>query len=167
MSLSIYAFKTIIAVFIGLMILAAVIDFRDYKIPNFVTFALLALYPSYVAAAPFDVAWLPSLAIGAGFFAVGAGFYAVKLIGGGDVKLLAVGGLWAGPGLALDFVLVTTVTGGLFALFLLSPLGRGLALVADAAGRARVRDFLLNDVLPYGVAIAAGGVFVGWMLLRG
>ena len=78
-------------------------------------------------------------------FACGALLFRFGLFGGGDAKLLAAGALWIGAGSALPFLAGTALTGGALAL--------GFLVWVGVAGRGRARPSL-----PYGVAIAAGGV---------
>jgi prepilin peptidase CpaA len=66
-------------------------------------------------------------------------------MGGGDVKLLASTSVWAGPALVFPLLMVTALAGGLVAVGVL------------AARRRR-------SPLPYGVAIAAGGLVVAQRL---
>ena len=74
---------------------------------------------------------------------------ASALLGGGDVKLLAAGALWLGAAALGPFLLATVLAGGVLAVaFLLAGLLRRRAAGAAAAS------------LPYGIAIAAGGILV-------
>jgi prepilin peptidase CpaA len=152
--------------------LAALKDVCERRIPNRLTGALAALYPVYVLVSPTPVAWLPALGLAVAVFVVGLGLFARELIGGGDVKLLAALSLWAGPEQFVWFMLVTTLSGGalslialwyrrwgfvveahLAALGLATTTGRPSAVHdAPAGGHDR------SNTLPYGVAIAAGGI---------
>jgi len=87
-------------------------------------------------------------------FAVGAAAFAVGALGGGDVKLLAAVTLFAGPAGVVDFLAITAIAGGLLGLAMLAgaPLGQ-----PALAGPLRAR---LRRGLPYGPAIAAGGLWV-------
>ena len=94
-------------------------------------------------------------------FAVGALGFAGGILGGGDVKLLAASSLFAGPGLLVDFILITAVAGGLLGLAMLAgaPIGPAAALTSGGTVRARLRGGL-----PYGPAIAAGGLWTAYAL---
>src|SRR5918994_1398554 len=98
--------------FLTLLGLAAFKDIRERRIPNRLTGALAALYPVYVLVSSTPVAWPAALGLAAVVFMIGLGLFARGLIGGGDVKLLAVLSLWAGPEKFLWFMLVTTLAGG-------------------------------------------------------
>lgn len=94
-----------------------------------------------------------------GVFAVGALAFALGGMGGGDVKLLAASSLFAGPALMFDFAIVTALAGGLLGIAILVGAPIGPAVPAAPAGDATVRGRLRSG-LPYGPAIAAGGLWV-------
>ena len=160
--------------FLTLLGLAAFTDIRERRIPNRLTGALAALYPVYVLVSPTPVAWPAALGLAVGVSVVGLVLFRRELIGGGDVKLLAALSLWAGAEQFVWFILVTTLTGG--ALSLLSLWNRRwggliaaqLAMLGFAAATARAT--VVSDppsggdpdrsTLPYGVAIAAGGIAI-------
>jgi prepilin peptidase CpaA len=164
-----------LAGFLSLLGLAAFKDIRERRIPNRLTGALAALYPVYVLVSPTPVAWPAALGLAAVVFVIGLGLFARGLIGGGDVKLLAALSLWAGPEQFVWFILVTTLAGGALSLFSLCYRRWGgmiearLAMVglATTTGRARVSSeapaggsTARSTTLPYGVAIAAGGIAI-------
>src|SRR5262249_43332674 len=113
-----------VAGFTGLMAVAAFEDLRRLVIPNRLILALCVLWPFYLAVAPKLILASGAVAAGcaAGVFAVGALLFARGLIGGGDVKLLAVATLWAGPAATPALLVSTGLLGGLLSLVLLSPL---------------------------------------------
>lgn len=174
-------FIAALTMFVGLLAWAAVSDFRRYIIPNQVSLAVLALYPVFVLSAPEAVPWQASLILAAVFFAVGFVMYLLRAMGAGDAKLLPVVVLWVGPKdfavfmlvmLGTSFVLAGIVglrtavaqlragegagpgAGGT-ATATFSPFGR----MGRVLGELRHVPFLKIQV-PYGVAIAAGGVWV-------
>lgn len=79
--------------------------------------------------------------------AVGFTLFAWNLFGGGDVKLLAALAFWTGFSDLPRLLLVTTLAGGALALGIL--VWRRLRL---ATGET------IDQRLPYGIAIAAGGI---------
>lgn len=92
-----------------------------------------------------------------GMFAVGALAFAAGALGGGDVKLLAAASLFAGPtSLMLDYLLVTALSGGLLALGLLA----GLTIGPTAGAPNTTLRTRLKGRLPFGPAIAAGGLWI-------
>jgi prepilin peptidase CpaA len=158
--------------FLSILGLAAFTDLRERRIPNRLTGALAALYPVYVLVSPTPVAWPAALGLAFVVFVIGLGLFARELIGGGDVKLLAVLSLWAGPEQFLLFMLVTTLAGGALSLFSLWYRRWGGLIEAHLAalglattGATPVSAEAPADgsggraaTLPYGVAIAAGGI---------
>lgn len=79
-------------------------------------------------------------------------FYAARWMAGGDVKLAAVVLLWAGPGHALDVLAITALGGGLMATAQLLATSRLAPSSVWHASRGT----------PYGVALAAGGLWAVW-----
>ena len=97
-----------------------------------------------------------SLGCSLAVFGGGAAAFALGALGGGDVKLLAAISLFAGPQRLPGLLIVTAIAGGLLGLAILAgaPIGRP---VVAGAGTLRTR---LRAGLPYGPAIAAGGLWV-------
>jgi prepilin peptidase CpaA len=118
----------------------------------------------YVAGTPVE-AWPWALAIAAAVLAVGAVLFAFDIMGGGDVKLLAVCVLWAGPALAPSFILLTALVGGALALLYLM-WGRYVAPALQLRAFSAIPNLPAGagtgggQILPYGVAIAVSGLFV-------
>ncbi len=137
---------------------AAISDIRRYTIPNACTLALCCLYPFHFWLAPQDVPLTASLIVMSTAFAVSFAFHALKRLGGGDVKLITVAALWAGPALVGDFVIVMALAGGLLSLVYISHFYIAPVLGFDHAGPSGIQDNPLTTKLPYGVAIAAGGL---------
>jgi len=96
------------------------------------------------------------LAGAAVIFAGGAIAFAAGLLGGADVKLLAASSLFAGHGLMLDFLTVVALAGGAMGVAVLAGAAIGPAATADDGA---IKPHLRGR-LPYGPAIAAGGVWV-------
>lgn len=142
----------------GLLVLAAVCDWRDYMIPNLVPGGLAALYPFYVLAAERGVDWQGGALCGAGVLAVGFGLFAMRAFGGGDAKMMAAVALWAGPKLLLPYLLFTAVAGGGLTLLLIA--GWRVVSFYPAAAYAMPGRRLSGKgpAIPYGVAIAIGGM---------
>lgn len=151
--------------FAVLLVVAAVFDAREMRIPNRVCLGIVALFPLHAAVAHPPVDWPVAIAVAASVFALAVGLYASGRFGGGDVKLLAASSLWAGWEHLPALLVVTALVGGVLALVVITPARFALALALERAGSARVRDAVLSGVLPYGVAIAAGGLAVAWALL--
>jgi prepilin peptidase CpaA len=137
----------------ALLIWAAASDMQRYIIPNRICLALVALYPGYaIGLTPAEIGIAAAIAVCV--FAIGAGLFSFGIMGGGDVKLLTAVSLWAGGAYFPAFVLLTAAAGGLLALWwnpLLRHFFPAIAVAQAANGR---------PAIPYGAAIAVGGVFV-------
>ncbi|HWD60476.1 MAG TPA: A24 family peptidase [Stellaceae bacterium] len=148
--------------FAALMLLAALEDLRRLMIPNVLTLSLCVLWPLYAATAPSLVGTLGALACALAVFLGGALCFSRGYLGGGDVKLLAVATLWAGPIGTPPLLLLTGILGGLLALALLMPPGAHIAELARAKlGPADTPVESGNATpVPYGIAIAAAALIV-------
>lgn len=155
----------VIALFLGLLMLAAINDVAEYRIPNRINLAIAALYPAHVLAAPYSVDWIGGLIAGAGVLAVGVVLFALRHMGGGDIKMLSATALWAGPLGIADFLILTSLAGGLLAIAKLTPVRADLALTFGRFTGARRGDAHHVDQIPYGVAIAFGGFVIGALML--
>jgi prepilin peptidase CpaA len=134
---------------------AAASDASRYTIPNAAVLALAAVFLPYALLTLSPLAVLAHAGVALAAFAVGAGLFALRIMGGGDVKLIAAVGLWAGPASALPALFVMAIVGGVLA----------LAMVAASVVRTRLAiagfgtpgPTVKSLPLPYGVAIAAAG----------
>ena len=135
---------------IAIFLVAAVTDWRSRRIPNKLVLALVALGLARIVLIVVETGSVPygDPLVALAVFAAGALAFHLGMFGGGDVKLMAAGTLWTGAALADEFVIATLLAGGVLALGYVF-LGR---LSRFRTGeRAAV-------TLPYGIAIAAGGV---------
>lgn len=151
-----------LAGFAGLMLAAAVEDLRRLIIPNPLVLALCLLWPLYLAAAPSLYGALAAIGCAIAVFLAGALCFSRGWLGGGDVKLLAVATLWAGPSGTPALLLLTGILGGVLALFLLMPPGAYITTLAraklgpaDAPGGQG-----MATPVPYGIAIATAALVV-------
>lgn len=165
MDLSLLAHYLTLGAFMTLLVAAARSDLGSYRIPNGYSVALLSLYPLFAFTAPHSVAPFASLGVMAAVLTVGFAAFAFGWIGGGDAKLLSAASLFAGPVLVGEFLLVMALAGGGMALFMLCRhLRMRFAGPVGDAGNQVIRNSLPTDKLPYGVAIAVGGIFVALRL---
>ena len=149
-----------------LLIAAGWQDLQTMRISNRLPAAVVAAFAVWAAAGwalgTLSVADLGATSVCAAVvFGLGGLVFATGALGGGDVKLLTAVTLFAGPDLLADFLMVTAVTGGALGLASLAgarigPSSPGL----DGALRERMREGL-----PYGPAIAAGGLWVAASLM--
>ncbi len=165
--------------------LAAVIDWRSFRIPNWLSLggALAALL--YSALVSLAVAGPGGLGFGTalGGWALGLAlflpFYALGVMGAGDVKLMAMVGAFLGYPSVAFAVLFVLVTGGVVALAFMAmhqrwtPLLHNLRLMVLMPGAWRSDAGFAPAVsvgkVPYGVSIALGTAAfmvsrqVGWV----
>jgi len=143
--------------FSALILTAAASDAVSFTIPNWISLALLALFP--VAAFAVGLS-LPAagLHLGLGFVLLVAGMvmFALRWMGGGDAKLIAVAGLWLGPAAMPGFLLGAALAGGLLAILLLSLRSASFRAVVALGPRWVNRLADPTEGIPYGVAIAVG-----------
>ena len=163
-----------IGLFAALLVWAAWGDCKHYIIPNRLALAVAALYPIYILANPVNIDWAGGLLAGGGVLVVTWIFFALGFIGGGDAKLLSAASLWAGTEFLAPFILITTLIGGLCAAVIL--LWRFLGARLEMFLPLRLALFLSPHIssapagaskgggtpspVPYGVAIAAGGLWL-------
>src|SRR5262245_20315695 len=81
-----------------LLLAAATIDALSYRIPNWISIALIGLFVGAVVISGDSAAsYWPHLATGLWLFLAGYLLFALTGMGAGDAKLAAAIGLWAGP----------------------------------------------------------------------
>ena len=137
----------------ALLVWAAASDVRHYIIPNRTCLSILLLYPGYaVTLTPGEIGIAALIATIV--FAIGAGLFSFGIMGGGDVKLLAATSLWAGGAYFPAFMIMTAFAGFVLAMWW-TPLLRHFfpSVAAATSGNGR-------PAVPYGAAIAVGGLFV-------
>lgn len=96
------------------LVVAAFTDIRSRQISNWLNGAIalgapLFWWSSGLALWP-DIAMQLGVAVAA--FAVFAGLFALKMMGGGDVKLLTVLALWVSPVIFMQLLVVMALAGG-------------------------------------------------------
>jgi prepilin peptidase CpaA len=150
------------ATFTILFLLAAVWDARTYRIPNWISLALVALFvvAAAVSGQPVISFW-PHLAASAGVFALGYGLYALTGMGAGDAKLGTAAAMWAGfSGLyAWAFALALAMSLLAFALIL-------LRRVLPAGKTPGPKVFQKGAPVPLGVAIGLATIAASWQFDR-
>lgn len=143
-------------------------DAGSFRIPNRIPLMVMGLFVAYVLAAWPVVDLTGALVVGAICLTAGFAVYAFGWFGAGDVKLFAALGLWAGPTHVADLVLVTSLTGALMALSVVGTHVVRSRLTFVTSGMVTPCSTPLTDRrLPYGIAIAAGGVFLVMQLIGG
>jgi prepilin peptidase CpaA len=156
MTLTAYHLATLLLA-TALLLTAAVNDSRRYKIPNIICASLVLLFPLYVLTAPRSIEWEQNMVVSILVLVSGFGMFLGNLAGAGDIKLLAATSLWAGPHLIAVFVVTTAISGGLLALT--------IAAMTHLRNRRKNEAIPLAKVpIPYGIAIAFGGLSTFYML---
>lgn len=144
---AIFSYVLVGALAIALLI-AAFTDIRRRQIDNWLNAAIALGAPLFWWASGMslwpDVAWQLGVALVAFIFL--AGLFALRVMGGGDVKLLAALALWIQPLWFLRLLVIMAIVGGV------------LAVVMGAWKIMRRQD--RRVAVPYGVAIAGAGLWV-------
>lgn len=159
-------------VLLALLAAAAVIDWRTLRIPNWLTAGGMLLgiaIQARYAPAPAGGAAMAVAGVAAGLLVL-LPLWLVRLLGAGDVKLMAMAGAFIGPVAVLQALPLVLLAGGALALLFaisrgaLAQLGANVRLLAVAVlspggglGSARLlAERISVGRLPYGVCIAAG-----------
>ncbi len=129
----------------------AVVDVRTYTISDRLNIAIALAAPLYWWSIGLPL-W-PDAAIRVGVavvvFLLFAGAFYMNVMGGGDVKLAGALALWFTPFETLKLIVIMSIAGGILTLIVL-----GVHRARKKTGRPEV---------PYGVAIAVGGM---WLLAQ-
>jgi prepilin peptidase CpaA len=165
------------------LVVAAVIDGYKLKVPNWITFPMIA--GGWLASGlMFGWAGLGWSLVGT---AVGLGLllpaYAIGGMGAGDVKLLAGVGAWVGAGLTFRAFVVSAMVGGLIALVMVVYRRRWghhknqflmilseILILRDPEQLSKIAADRKSTMmlLPYGIPIAIGSIgyfaFMGFLL---
>ena len=145
-----------IAIWCATLVAAAISDLRAFRIPNMLSGILILLF--VIAQIIDSSAVFPlwnivhfGVALIVGMFLFSRGW-----IGGGDAKLYAATALWFATNAAIALLFFTTIAGGLLAILYILARLTGLRKNVPKQDRR----------IPYGVAIAVGGIFTaayaGW-----
>lgn len=161
--------------FILLIVLAiaAIIDIRTRRIPNWLTYPTMAVglsYHVYTAGLQGFLFGLEGLILG---FALLVVFYLLGGMGAGDVKLMAGVGSVLGPKVVFVAFLFTALAGGIYAIVILMIHGKLKNYLLTIKNLILMRKSVIVPsedkeklpVLCYGVAIAVG-TFIAVILYR-
>jgi len=141
-----------------LVVVAGLTDLTSMRIPNWISATLiLAFFPVafVIGLSPLEV----GLHFGVALLVLAAGMamFALRIIGGGDAKVMAAASLWLGAAALMPFLIWTAILGGAFSLVLM--LGRTWASPHMAGAPAWVSTlFRPKGDIPYGVAICGGAL---------
>jgi len=142
-------FTHVLVAMLGCLLLVAVFtDLKSRTIEHWTNGAIALLAPFYWWSLGYalwpDVAI--QIGIGLGVFAVFAAIYATGAMGGGDVKLLGALALWLPIIPLFNMLFIMAIAGGVITI---------IALIVH-----KIRKLHDKIEVPYGVAIAAGGLWV-------
>lgn len=139
-------------IFAALLVWAAIVDLRTRTIPDWLSIAVAAMAPLYWWAS--GIAFYPDaverICAAILIFVVFFGMFWAGGMGGGDVKLGTAIGLWFAPLATLIFFVATSFAGGFVS-------------IGAWIYHHKIRRFEGKTEVPYGVAIAFGGL---WLLAQ-
>jgi prepilin peptidase CpaA len=142
----------------GVLAWAAISDVRTRRIPNTSVLTLLALFLAWLLAEA-GRSILTDLEAGAIAFVVTFLLFQFRIVGAGDSKLFAAAALFLGLDYLPYFALATVIAGGVLAIGYLASRPRQTMVMFALKGKG---DH--GRGVPYGVAIAIGGVFAIWAM---
>ena len=151
-------FLLFISIFPAALLIAAMNDLVEFKIPNWVS-ALLALgfIPAALSTGAGAPVMIEHLFVGFGALALGFVLFAGNIVGGGDAKLLAATALWIGLPSLSSFLINMAIAGGVLALVLIA-FRKTPALPFYAQAPWLLKLHQEPKDIPYAVAIAVGGL---------
>lgn len=161
---------------LGALVLTAVVcDLRSRRIPNALVASGIALGLLFSAAAHAGDGLASSvggaLLGGLAGLALLMPLYVLRVLGAGDVKLLAMVGVWLGAPAVARAALWTLLCGGMLALIWAAASGVLPRVLANLHGAARLglqgaATMATTGRLPYALAIAGGTAVEVWRIAR-
>jgi len=163
---------------VGLLVAAAWLDYGSGRIPNALVFGGAFVGLAYNTLVPpvhtlaLDAFLLAMAGMVCGLMLM-LPFYLLRAMGAGDVKLMAMSGVFLGFPETLWAVLGSFLAGGALSLIQLAASGQmrraltnigGLGLAVSSGGVPVLNARASAGTVPYGIAIAAGTI--GYLVLR-
>jgi prepilin peptidase CpaA len=141
------------------MLYAAAMDVFTLRIANGLSIALIAAFfiIALVAGMPAQQ-MLVHLGVAVAVLLANVLLFYLRLVGGGDAKLLAAAALWVGYEQLIPFLVYVTIFGGALALLLLAYRRMPAGALPLPGWASRLHN--QGEGMPYGVAIAAGALLV-------
>ncbi|GAC1041236.1 A24 family peptidase [Rhizobium sp. No.120] len=140
------------------MSIAAISDLLTMMIPNRISVALAISFFVLAPTVGLSFAEIAMHMAGAGavFFACFT-LFALNVMGGGDAKLLAAAALWFGfDASLLEFLIYVAFIGGVLTVLIM--MLRSQANTILAIGLPLPNSLVIAKKIPYGIAIAIGGI---------
>ena len=136
----------------GLLVWAAIVDLRTRTIPDWLNIVVALMAPLYwwASGIPFYPDAVERICGAFLIFMVFFGMFSLGGMGGGDVKMGGAIGLWFTPLATLKFFVITSLAGGFVS-------------IAAWYFHHKIRRLEGKTEVPYGVAIAFGGL---WLLAQ-
>lgn len=169
----------ILFLFAATMVWAAISDFSSFILSNRLCLSVIGLYLIFIGVL-FIIGIPPtwsyigySFAIAIITFLILLSLFAYGYIGGGDVKLIPAVLLWAGPAYSIEFILITTLCGGIVAI--LTICCRYLKSYLSAQKSSENINLSMPESselvnrennIPYGIGISVGGLYVAFQLYQ-
>lgn len=154
-----------LSVFLTCMVITAMMtDISRFIIPNLLVVIILLTYPTLLFIAPVMPDWKIATLIGLATFFAGFILFALKVMGGGDVKLLAVMAIFVGKASFVPFLTLIAIFGGVLSvlLLLLRPFTAYVFSKFEKPA-ASIPQILTTDApVPYGVAIGLSFLTLLW-----
>lgn len=165
----------------AIFLLAALLDFLYYRLPNKLFYAIFYLFPLYIVLS-FKFHLVSNYLVFVGSILIGFGLFAATIIGGGDAKLLAATSLWVGWANMAPFLLWMLILGGILSCAYLSfpkaiyYIGTQIrTFIKNQSFLRKSVQFLVSDIdtiegevaslqqkrmIPYGISIAGAGIII-------
>ena len=167
------------------LILAAILDFIYFRLPNNIFYVIFYLFPLYIVLSS-NFYLVSNYLVFVGTMLVCFGLFAATIIGGGDAKFLSATALWVGWDNMVPFITWMLIFGGIFSFFYLIIPRIVHHITAQLRHFIQERPFLKKNVqffipdidtiegeiitlqkkkmFPYGISIAGAGLMI---LLKG
>jgi len=157
--------KGVVVAYMALLAVAAACDAYRFKIPNVISLCLVVTFVVGMCLQPFPVNWSSHIGSAALMLAVGLGLFGFGVLGGGDAKLITAVALWSGLDHLPQLLMYIGLAGG--AVTILLYVFRRVAFgfgTLDLGARQLVlpRVLVCGEQIPYGLAIAAGGIYLAF-----
>lgn len=153
----------VIAPFPLMLLWAMATDASSFEIPNRIPIILFCAFPVAKLSLGENISQdiiiiLRQCGIAAAFLLVGLLLFWRRMVGGGDVKLLAAAVTWLAPLQLPSFMFLMALIGGFLGLFVLAL--RRLRVPAKIAESTWVKTVKESGKIPYGVAIGCAGLIM-------